>query len=86
MFSDSAQVAARYVVAFALILLYLYFFKKAKAKVPRAKLGYAIALGIAFAATVLFFTLSVQKTTIANSLFTLYAANLLASFCSIALW
>lgn len=76
---DKAQVAARWILVFMFLMLYTYF-RKTKAKIPREKLIYTIPLGITFAITVLFFTFSVQKTTIANALFTFYAAGMAASF------
>src|SRR4051812_36275688 len=79
MWGDKAQVAVRYVIVFIILLLYGYF-RKTKAKIPPEKLFYAVALGFSFALVVLFFTFSIQKTTIANSFFTFYATSMVTSF------
>jgi drug/metabolite transporter (DMT)-like permease len=79
MWGDKAQVAARWSLVFIILIVY-GLFRNTKAKIPRSKLLYAISLGATFALTVLFFTFAVQKTTIANSLFTFYAANMIVSF------
>ncbi len=79
MWGNDAQVAARY--ALVLLLLTAYgLFKKDKLRVPKAKLPAAAALSILFALVVLFFTSAVENTTVANSLFTYYAANMVVSF------
>src|SRR4051812_48056099 len=75
MWGDKAQVAARWTIAFIFLMVYGYF-RKSDARVPRAKLPDAIALGFVYILLVLFFTLSVQRTTIANALFIFYAVNL----------
>jgi drug/metabolite transporter (DMT)-like permease len=79
MWGDKAQVAVRYALVFIVLLLY-GFVRKTQAKIPRHKLLYAVALGFMFALVVLFFTFAIQKTTIANSLFTFYATNMIVSF------
>ncbi|HEY5442320.1 MAG TPA: EamA family transporter, partial [Candidatus Saccharimonadales bacterium] len=79
MWGDKAQVAARWLLVFAALLAY-GFFRKPKAGVPRNKLSHAIGLGIMFVLVVLFFTAAIEKTTLANTLFTFYATNLVASF------
>lgn len=79
MWGDKAQTAVRFTLVAVCMLLYGYF-RKTKASIPRAKLPYAVGLGLAFALIVLFFTFSIQKTTISNSLFTFYATNMAVSF------
>jgi drug/metabolite transporter (DMT)-like permease len=79
MWGDKAQVAIRWILVFLFLALY-DFFKRIKATVPAGKLGYVLALGIVFPGTVMFFTFSIQKTTLANTLFTFYAMNMVASF------
>lgn len=79
MWTDVAQVAVRALLT-AVLLYVLYFFQKNKIKVPQDKLVETITLGISFALVVLFFTLSIQKTTIANSMFTFYASTMISSF------
>src|SRR4051812_12817694 len=79
MWGDKAQVAARYILV-SLFLVAYGLFRKAKDKIPQNKLAYAVFLGISFALVVLFFTFSIQKTTLANTLFTFYATDMLVSF------
>lgn len=79
MWTDAAQVAVRALLT-AVLLYVFYFFQKNKIKVPKDKLPETITLGISFALVVLFFTLSIQKTTIANSMFTFYASTMISSF------
>ncbi len=79
MWGDKAQVAARYTLVFIFLMLYGYS-KKIKTKIPRDKLIYALGLGVSFALVVLLFTFALQKTTLANTLFTFYATNLVTSF------
>ena len=79
MWGNDAQVAARYALAFVLLVAYGYF-RKTKTRIPRGKILYVAMFAIAFALSVLFITLGIEKTTIANSMFTFYAANILTSF------
>lgn len=79
MWGDKAQVAARFVPVFIFLVGYSLISKK-KRSIPRAKLKYGIALSASFASVVLFFTAAVQHTTIANTLFTFFATNMIASF------
>ena len=79
MWTDAAQVAVRALLTAALLYVF-YFFQKNKIKVPKDKLAETVTLGISFALVVLFFTLSIQKTTIANSMFTFYASTMISSF------
>lgn len=78
MWGDNAQVAARYSLVF--IFLFAYGLFQKKSRVPKQKMPAAIALGVLFALVVLFFTASVERTTVANSLFTFYATNMVVSF------
>lgn len=79
MWTDAAQVAVRALLT-ATILYVVYFFQKNKLKIPKDKLLESVTLGVSFALVVLFFTLSIQKTTIANSMFTFYASTMISSF------
>ncbi len=79
MWGNNAQVAVRY--ALVLVFLVLYgLIKKKTFIVPQSKLPAAAALSILFALVVLFFTSAIENTTVANSLFTYYAANMVISF------
>ena len=84
MWSDQAQVLARFIVAL-LILVCIGLFAK-PAKLSKDKLIVAVALGIVFWLVVILYTISINKTTIANSVFMLYAASLLTSFIVGTLW
>jgi drug/metabolite transporter (DMT)-like permease len=79
MWGDLAQTWVRWALVAVMLFAYMAI-RKSTATIPKSKLKYALALSISFACVVMFFTLSVQKTTIANSLFTFYAANMISSF------
>lgn len=79
MWGNDAQVAARYGLVLAFLTLYGLIGRN-RFRVPRPKLPAAISLSLLFALVVLFFTAAVEKTTVANSLFTYYAANMIVSF------
>lgn len=79
MWGDKAQVAVRF--ALVCIMLFAYgLIKKQSIKLSTNSKLYAVGLGIAFASVVLCFTASIQKTTIANAMFTFYAATMISSF------
>lgn len=80
MWGDQAQVAARFALVWLLLVVYAHFKKSAKTAIPRSKRVIAIAYSIVAAAGILFFTLSVQATTIANTLFTSNATELFVAF------
>lgn len=79
MWGDQAQIAVR----FALVWLILTFFavvKRKKVSIPRDKVLTTVIYSILAAISILFFTLSVQMTTIANTLFTSNAVELFVAF------
>lgn len=79
MWGDKSQVAARFAPVFVFLVLY-GIVSKNKGTIPRSKLKYAIGLSVGFSVVVLFFTASIQNTSIANTLFTFFATNMIASF------
>ena len=80
MWGDQAQVFARFAVAW-LILVGVNRFRKTKpAHALKNKLGLAVVLSILQALAILFYTLAVQKTTIANMLFVSYATTMIVQF------
>lgn len=78
MFGNNAQVAFRFMVAFAVLSLFFYLKKKA-VKLPKAAIKNALALGVAFCVILLLFTISVNNTKIANSVFLLYSGSIISS-------
>jgi drug/metabolite transporter (DMT)-like permease len=79
MWGDQAQVAVR----FALVWIILIVFSQIKGKktsIPRSKMTHAVAYSLLAGTAILFFTLSVQATTIANTLFTSNATELFVAF------
>lgn len=78
MFGDSAQTAARFGLALIFILL-LNFVKKQSIYLSKNALIKACILGITFGFVVLLFTISVNNTKIANSVFLLYAGSMISS-------
>jgi drug/metabolite transporter (DMT)-like permease len=79
MWGDQAQLAARFGLVWIILTLYAYF-RGAKASIPRSKIVLVIAYSLLAAISILFFTLSVQMTTIANTLFTSNATELVGAF------
>lgn len=79
MWSDSGQVFARF--ALVLVFLSVYrLFKREKWSLTGAQVYLAGALGLLFSLMVLFFTVAIGKTTVANVLFVFYATNMISSF------
>jgi drug/metabolite transporter (DMT)-like permease len=78
MFGDSSQTAARFGIAFIFILL-LNFLRKQSIVLPKSQLVKACILGVTFGFVVLLFTISVNNTKIANSVFLLYAGSMISS-------
>lgn len=78
MFGDSTQTAVRFGVAFIFILI-LNFIRKQSISLPSRALIKACLLGITFGCVVLLFTISVNNTKIANSVFLLYAGSMISS-------
>lgn len=78
MFGNNAQVAFRFMVAFVVLSLFFALRKKA-IKLPMAAIKNAFALGVAFCVILLLFTISVNNTKIANSVFLLYSGSITSS-------
>jgi drug/metabolite transporter (DMT)-like permease len=78
MFGDGAQVAFRFAVAGVLLGLWAIIFKRS-VTLPKPALMKAALLGLAFTLVVWLFTVSVNLTTIANSVFLLYAGSIISS-------
>lgn len=85
MFGDSAQTAARFAVAFVFVL-FLNLIRRQSFSLPKKSLIKSCLLGVFFGAEVLLFTVSVNNTKIANSVFLLYAASMISSFMIGTLW
>lgn len=79
MWGDQAQVAIRFALVWVILAAWAYF-RKSKVKIPRSKLPLAISYSIVAALAILFFTLSVQMTTIANTLFMSSATEMVVAF------
>jgi len=78
MFGDSAQTAIRFGVAFVFIVI-LSLIRKQSATLSKKAILKASLLGITFGCVVLLFTISVNNTKIANSVFLLYAGSMISS-------
>lgn len=79
MWGDQAQVAARFVLVWIILIVFSQI-KGRKTSIPRSKMLHAVAYSLLAATAILFFTLSVQATTIANTLFTSNATELFVAF------
>lgn len=79
MWGDQAQLVARFALVWLLMTIYMKV-KRQKATIPRSKMVPAIAYSFCAAFAILLFTLSVQATTIANTLFTSSAVELVIAF------
>ena len=77
-FGNNAQVAFRFFVAFAVLSLVI-FLKKKTIKLPADAIKKAVMLGFAFCGILLLFTISVNNTKIANSVFLLYSGSIISS-------
>jgi drug/metabolite transporter (DMT)-like permease len=80
MWGDQAQVAARFALVWLMLVVYSQFSKRTKQAIPRSSIKHAVAYSIFAATAILFFTLSVQNTTIANTLFTSNETELFVAF------
>ena len=78
MFGDNSQVAFRFMVAFTALSVFFYI-KKKVVKLPRAAIKNALALGVAFCVILLLFTISINNTKIANTVFLLYSGSIISS-------
>ena len=80
MWGDQAQVAARFALVWVILVVFAKLSKGKKTAIPRAKMKYAVAYSILAATAILFFTLSIQNTSMANTLFTSNATELFIAF------
>lgn len=79
MWGDKAQVTARWSLAF-FILLAFALYKKTNLKIHKNQLLPLSLLSTLFVLVVMFFTVGVQRTTVANSLFIFFAVSMLTAF------
>lgn len=79
MWSDSGQVAARFVLVLVFLLAYRLI-RRERWTMTKPQTYLAGTLGILFSLMVLFFTIAIGKTTVANVLFVFYATNMISSF------
>lgn len=80
MWGNQAQVAARFAIVWLILVVFARIRKGAKTVIPRSKIMTAVTYSILASVSILFFTLSVQMTTIANTLFTSNATELFVAF------
>ena len=80
MWGDQAQVAVRFALVWIILVIFTGFNVSTKKTIPSSKRMTAIAYSVIAALSILFFTLSVQATTIANTLFTSNATELFVAF------
>jgi drug/metabolite transporter (DMT)-like permease len=80
MWGDQAQVFARFAVAALVLFVINYFRKKKIGKALKGRIRLVIILSILQALAILFYTLAVQETTIANMLFVSYATVMITQF------
>lgn len=80
MWGDQAQVAARFALVWLILVGFAHVTNGQKTVVPSSKRMTAVAYSLVAAVSILFFTLSVQSTTIANTLFTSNATELFVAF------
>lgn len=78
MFSDNAQVAFRFTLAFIILGIVALFFKRPQ-RLRGRTLAKAALLGVAFCGVVILFTIAVNTTKLGNSVFLLYAGSILTS-------
>ncbi|MDB5177321.1 MAG: hypothetical protein JWN75_989 [Candidatus Saccharibacteria bacterium] len=79
MWGDQAQVAVRFALVWVILIVFARL-KGQKATIPRKKILPAALYSVLAGLSILFFTLSVQMTTIANTLFTSNAIELFVAF------
>ncbi len=79
MFGNNTQVVFRFGVAFILLAIFGLLVRKPQ-KLPQSGRIRAAMLGVAFSGVLLLFTISVNTTKIANSIFLLYAGSIISSF------
>lgn len=79
MWGDQAQIVVRFAIVWLILMAYAQL-KSSKTSIPRSKMLVAVSYSLLAALAILFFTLSVQMTTIANTLFTSNATELVLAF------
>jgi drug/metabolite transporter (DMT)-like permease len=79
MWGNQAQVAARFALVWIILIIFAQFRRK-KTSIPSSSMFHAVLYSVFAATAILFFTLSVQATTIANTLFTSNATELFVAF------
>lgn len=79
MWGDQAQVAVRFAIVWIILVIFAQASNK-KVSIPKAKKLSAVLYALCAGTAILFFTLSVQSTTIANTLFTSNATELFVAF------
>ena len=79
MWGDHAQIAARFILVWFILFIFTRVTGK-NTSIPRTKLPLTIVYSIIASTAILFYVLSVQATTIANTLFTSSAIELIAAF------
>jgi len=79
MWGDQAQVAVRFAIVWIILIVFAQFRRK-KTSIPRSSMLTTVLYSVFAATAILFFTLSVQATTIANTLFTSNATELFVAF------
>jgi len=78
MFGNGAQIAIRFAAAAFLILIFKLILQKTLT-LSRQQTVKTLSLGVVFALIVIFFTIAVNETKIANSVFLLYAGSIISS-------
>lgn len=78
MFSNNAQVAFRFTLAFIILGIVALFFRRPQ-RLRGRTLAKVALLGVAFCGVVLLFTVAVNTTKLGNSVFLLYAGSIIAS-------
>jgi drug/metabolite transporter (DMT)-like permease len=79
MWGDQAQLAARFGLVWLILAVYARV-KGVKVSIPRSKMLLVITYSALAALAILFYTLSIQMTTIANTLFTSSAIEIIGAF------
>ena len=80
MWGDQAQVSVRFALVWLILVVFARLRSGERQVIPRSKTLKAIAYSVFAAISILFFTLSVQMTSIANTLFTSNATELFVAF------
>lgn len=79
MWGDKAQVLVRWGLVFIFLIIYGYLTKQ-DYKITFRQFGGVFAIGLTFIIVVLLFTSGIQKTSVANALFTYFGTVIIAAF------